>query len=108
MPDAAVSKRPRPWGPPDPEPPPHKRWWAIRRIDEEGGGTRHNRMFRHPTIESARREASYLAITNPGSGFVVLEAVELHRASQAVTCDFTFVAAGELPAIVKPIKTGDS
>lgn len=102
MPDAAVSKRPRPWGPPDPEPPPHKRWWAIRRIDEEGGGTRHNQMFRHPTIESARREASYLAITNPGAGFVVLEALEVHRSFEKLKMDATFAADGELTTIILP------
>jgi len=85
MTDAAGLKPKRPWGPPDPEPPPDKRWWAIRRIDEAKGGTRHNRMFRHATKESARREAMYLAITNPGARFVVLEAVEIHHVPVVVT-----------------------
>lgn len=109
MTDAARPKPTRPWGPPDPEPPPHKRWWSIRRIDEQKGGTRHHQMFRHATLEGARREAGYLAVTNPGSGFVILEAVELHRASPAAKSPFTFVGDGELPTTVSPtIYSGES
>lgn len=75
MPTDASRPR-RPWGDPEPEPPPQKRWWAIRRIEKKSGA-RHNRMFRHPSLESARREANYLSVKNPRARFVILEAVEV-------------------------------
>lgn len=67
----------RPWGDQPKEAERGAPWWGVKRLGPYGS-IYHRPIYRHASLETAEREAKWLAQSFPGAVYVVLAMVSVH------------------------------